>query len=341
MSKRYSLSKEFACSLFGKTRQGYDKVQALCRKRLIREKSLCEAVDEVRSKDPGIGGYKLWRMMKDIFEEEMVRGRDSFFKFLDKYNYTLPAVKPRRTTNSNHRYHKYSNVAKDKKVTAPDQLWVSDITYIELEKDKCYLHLVTDAFSHKIVGWNLAGSLAAVFTKEALRDAIGNATRTNLEGLVHHSDRGVQYCCDEYVKELNDHKITISMTEDYKPTDNAIAERVNGIIKTELLYRIPRLSDIKEARKRIEDFINFYNNDRPHMSIDYQTPAKVYKKGGCYEKRWKKKLYIKKESLSLQQEKGQGQPIQEKEQPAQEKRQLNQEMTTKLGKDVNLFSKSR
>lgn len=315
MSKQYSLSKEFACSLFGKTRQGYDKVRLLSMKRLKREKALCEAVDDVRADDPGIGGYKLWLMMKDIFDEKLVRGRDSFFKFLDKYNYTLPVAKPKRTTNSNHRYHKYSNVAKGKEITAPDQLWVSDITYIELEKDKCYLHLVTDAFSHKIVGWNLAGSLAAVFTKGALREAIDNATRTDLEGLIHHSDRGVQYCCDEYVKELNEHKITISMTEDYKPTDNAIAERVNGIIKTELLYRIPRLSDIQEARKKIGDFIKFYNNKRPHMSIDYQTPAKVYKEGGCYKKRWKKKLYIKKDSVSLQQLEGARQPNQEKEQP--------------------------
>lgn len=315
MSKQYSLTKEFACSLFGKTRQGYDKVQVLSKNRLMREKALCEAVEAVRAEDPGIGGKKLWLMMKDMFGTEMVRGRDKFYKFLDKYNYTLPIPKPRRTTNSNHRFHKYSNLVKDKDITASDQLWVSDITYIEMEQDKCYLHLVTDAFSHKIVGWNLSGSLAAIFTKKALTMAIEHATRTNLEGLIHHSDRGIQYCCDEYVQELTEHNISISMTEDYNPTDNAIAERANGIIKNELVYRVPRFADIKEARKKIGDFIDFYNNKRPHMSIGYQTPAFVYKNGGSYMKCWKKKTFEGKNDLSLQQLEAQCQPNQEKEQP--------------------------
>ena len=315
MSRQYSLSKEFACSLFGKTRQGYDKVRALGKRRLIREQALCEAVDAVRNEDPGIGGYKLWLMMKDMFGEDMVRGRDSFYKFLDKYNYTLPMPKPRRTTNSNHRYRKYHNIAKDKDVTAPDQLWVSDITYIELEKDKCYLHLVTDAYSHKIVGWNLAESLSADFTKAALVMAIENASKPDLSGLIHHSDRGVQYCCDKYVKELTDHNIQISMTEDYKPTDNAIAERANGIIKTELLYRVARFHDIKDARKKIGDFIRFYNNKRPHMSIGYLTPAKAYRDGGDYKKCWKKKSYLFKNLVSLPQGNALCQPNQEKEQP--------------------------
>ena len=117
------------------------------------------------------------------------------------------------------------------------QLWVSDITYIDLVDDCCYLHLVTDAYSHKIVGWCLSETLEAEYTLGALRMAIGQATADELKGLIHHSDRGVQYCCNAYTDELKKYGVRISMTEDYKPTDNAIAERVNGILKTEVIYR--------------------------------------------------------------------------------------------------------
>lgn len=294
MSKQYSLTKEFACSLFGKTRQGYNKVQALSRRRFLKEKALCKAVEEIREIDPGIGGYKLWIMLKDIFGEDMVRGRDSFYKFLDKYHFTLPCPKPRRTTNSNHRFHKYKNLIKDKEVTAPDQLWVSDITYIDLESDCCYLHLVTDVYSHKIVGWCLSSSMMAIFTTRALCMAIEQSGKNDLTGLIHHSDRGSQYCCDAYVQVLHSHNIQISMTEDYKPTDNAIAERANGIIKTEYLYRIPRFKEVESARKGIGEFIKFYNEDRPHMSIDFHTPSEVYNNGGHFKKCWRNDRYMKK-----------------------------------------------
>ena len=158
----------------------------------------------------------------------------------------------------------------------PNQLWVSDITYIELEKGCCYLHLVTDAYSHMVVGWVLADTLQAKHSVHALEMAIRGTGKTDLTGLTHHSDRGVQYCCNDYVAKLKEHHIMISMTEDYKPTDNAIAERVNGIIKQEMIYREMHFRTLTEARKRIARFIEFYNNDRPHMSIEMRTPVQIY-----------------------------------------------------------------
>ncbi len=295
MRKRYSLTKEYACALFGKTRQGYDKVHRSQEKRGCREEKVLSAVNEIRGMDPGIGGYKLWLMVRGMFDEGWVPGRDRFYKTLRNNNLVLPRPKPRSTTNSNHRYHKYKNLIKGFVPTRPNQLWVSDITYIDLDGDCCYLHLVTDAYSHKIVGWCLADSLAAVYTIEALQMAIRQAGG-DLSALIHHSDRGTQYCCNAYVEILQAHNIAISMTEDYKPTDNGIAERVNGIIKSELVYRIKRFKSIKEARKQIEAFINFYNDRRPHMSIGYKTPSEVHHLSGTQKKCWKKKLYQAKKS---------------------------------------------
>lgn len=294
MRKQYSLTKEHACALFGKTRQGYDKVHKVQVDRAYREKKVLNSVNEIRDIDPGIGGYKLWLMAHDMFDEEWVPGRDSFYAILRQRDLVLPKPKPRTTTNSNHRYHKYKNLIKDFKPKMSNELWVSDITYIDLDGDCCYLHLVTDAYSHKIVGWCLAESLAAMFTLEALRIAIKQAGKDDLTGLIHHSGRGTQYCCNAYVELLYRHNITISMTEDYKPTDNGIAERVNGIIKTELIYKVRQFKNIKEAKAKIKEFIEFYNERRPHMSIGYQTPSEVHKQSGPQKKYWKKKVYSSK-----------------------------------------------
>ena len=287
MRKRYYLSKADACGLFGYTRQGYDKVQKIQLERVRRDKELLGAVESIRELDPGIGGYKLWEMSKSMFGADRVPGRDSFYKFLNRNDLVLPSPKPRRTTNSNHRFHKYKNLTKGFSPDAPNRLWVSDITYIGLMDGCCYLHLVTDAYSHKIVGWCLADSLMAVFTMAALQEAIAQTGKDDLTGLIHHSDRGIQYCCDAYVEMLEEHHISISMTEDYNPTDNAVAERVNGIIKTELLYRTKRFASIAEARERIGKFIDFYNNQRPHMSIGMKTPAEVHRESGKQKKLWK------------------------------------------------------
>ena len=264
------------------------------------ERKVVEAVKEIRKEDPGIGGYKLWLMLIALFGRDFVSGRDRFFAILRRKGLMLPKPKPRHTTNSNHRYHKWKNLIKGSVPTAANQLWVADITYIALEGgDVCYLHLITDAYSHKIVGWALAQTLRAAISVEALKMAIGQAVAMrgseSLKGLIHHSDRGVQYCCDAYVEMLKAYDVTISMCEDYKPTDNAIAERVNGIIKVENVYRQKRLPSYEYALSLIPRYIQFYNCRRPHMSIGYKVPAVAHLEQGEQKKMWKDKMYPKKQ----------------------------------------------
>jgi transposase InsO family protein len=229
-----------------------------------------------------------------MFAAGWMPGRDAFLGLLRRHGLMQKPRKSRSTTNSNHRYRKWKNLIRDFKPTAANQLWQSDITYIDLAGGCCYLHLVTDAYSKKIVGWCLAESLASVFTLKALRMAIEQTGGGDLTGLIHHSDRGIQYCCDLYVEELQKHGIRISMTEDYKPTDNALAERVNGIIKGESAYRQERrFGTYGEALEQIGRFIAFYNSRRPHYSIGLQTPDTAHGQEGEQKKMWKTKIYQK------------------------------------------------
>jgi len=226
-------------------------------------------------------------MGRSVFPDLMM-GRDAFYDLLTREGLKLRRPKPRHTTNSNHRFHKWKNLIKNYIPCGPNRLWVSDITYVQLANGRCcYLHLITDAYSHKVIGWYLSDTLEAKHTIEALREAIGQAEGYDLNGLIHHSDRGVQYCCNAYVKELQKVGASISMTEDYKPTDNGIAERVNGIIKSEKLYRVSPYKNIEEARREIGRFITFYNERRPHMSIGYQTPSAAHRQSGPQQKMWR------------------------------------------------------
>lgn len=296
------LSVALAVRLFGHCRQAFYQSKADIEKEVSHERKLIEAVMEIRREDPGIGGYKLWLMLIAMFGRDFVPGRDRFFVLMRRKGLMLPKPKPRHTTNSNHRYHKYRNLIKGFTPTAANQLWVADITYIALAGgDVCYLHLITDAYSHKIVGWALARTLRAAVSMEALRMAIDQAVAMSggemPKGLIHHSDRGVQYCCDAYVAMLKAHGITISMCEDYKPTDNAIAERSNGIIKVESVYRQKHLPSFEYAQDFIPRFIHFYNYRRPHMSIGYKIPAVAHLEQGEQKKMWKRKIYTQKETL--------------------------------------------
>ena len=286
--------------LFGHCRQAFYQSKADIEQEVEREKKVIAVVREIRDEDPGIGGYKLWLMLIAMFGRDFVPGRDRFFVILRRRGLMLPKPKPRHTTNSNHRYHKWKNLIKVFVPTAANQLWVADITYIALPGgDVCYLHLITDAYSHKIVGWALARTLKAAISMEALKMAIDQAVAMSgsesLKGLTHHSDRGVQYCCDAYVAMLQAYDISISMTEDYKPTDNAIAESVNGKIKVESAYR-QRFNSFEHAYRIIERYIHFYNCRRPHMSIGYKIPAVVHLEQGEQKRMWKNKIYPKKET---------------------------------------------
>lgn len=179
-----------------------------------------------------------------------------------------------RTTNSLHRFRKYKNIIKDVKVTKPNQVWVSDITYIRTIKGFCYLALITDMYSRKIVGYDISDSLELKGCERALNKALYQAQDTT--GLIHHSDRGIQYCSNVYTQILKRNNITISMTEDNHCYENAVAERVNGILKDEF-YLDQTFDNLAQAKNATKNAINLYNQIRLHLSLDYKTPNMVYK----------------------------------------------------------------
>lgn len=228
---------------------------------------------DIRRQAPGIGAYKLFLILKETYPEEM-RGRDWFYNLLQQQQLMLKPGRRRHTTNSNHNYRKFRNMAKGMKPTGPNQLWVADITYIDTDTGVSYLHILTDAYTHEIIGWTLSDSLAADNTAAALKAGIARVSYMGFKGLVHHSDRGVQYCCNGYVGLLQSIGAVISMTEDYNSTDNAVAERVNGIIKQEWLYRMKRPKNLDEARNLMADIVEFYNNKRPHRSNRDMLPPR-------------------------------------------------------------------
>jgi transposase InsO family protein len=225
-------------------------------------------------------------MCKGYFGEDFKLGRDAFYNLLSESR-LMVRIRRRHTntTDSNHNFHLYPNLIKGFTPSGPNKLWVSDITYIPLAVKFCYLSLVTDAYSHKIMGWVLAPTLAYRYTEEALRMAIDNAN-SNLEGMIHHSDRGFQYAYPSYISLLESNGIKPSMTEKGDPLENAIAERVNGILKQEWLnaYNFETIDDVRTV---LEKIIYYYNNKRPHASIDMLTPEAAYKMSGTLLKRWK------------------------------------------------------
>lgn len=224
-----------------------------------------------------------------MFEETgCMPGRDAFIEILRR-NKLMVQIKRRRkyqTTDSAHHYHKYNNLIKEIVPMRPNEIWVSDITYVETQEGVCYLSLITDAYSHKIVGWALGPTLETIYPLEALRMALSTIDDETASKLIHHSDRGCQYCSDAYVSELKKHGIAISMTQSGDPLENAIAERANGILKVEWLYKmiIPTRDDCKRELCRI---ISFYNTERPHRSIGMQTPEAVHGQSGPQKRCWR------------------------------------------------------
>ena len=193
-----------------------------------------------------------------------------------------------RTTDSRGWFKHYSNLITDYEPLESNKLWVSDITYIPLNKGFLYLSLITDAYSHQIVGWDLSDTLHLEGALYALKKAL--ATCKPITGLIHHSDRGSQYRSYEYVKLLQDYGVEISMTQTGDPKENAVAERINGIIKNEMLEG-KTYQNIKTATKEIETAINIYNTQRPHSSCQMLTPDKAALQKGHLIKIWKKKIH--------------------------------------------------
>lgn len=263
--------------------------------RKLADEAFCvEFIRRVRQKDRGIGGGKLWKMYRKEFGDEHSVGYNRFYDIIEKYSLKVRKKRRRaRTTDSDHDLPLYPNLVKELIPLRPNQLWVSDITYMVIylnaetgEYDFCYLSLVTDYYTKEIIGWCVGETLEAKFAMKALTMALSRLNGNPAEDLIHHSDRGVQYASYDYTKLLKEHHIKISMTECGDPKENAVAERVNGIIKNELLMGMAFFS-IEEVRKALEVAIDFYNNERPHMSLDWKTPAQAALCTGELEKKWK------------------------------------------------------
>jgi transposase InsO family protein len=275
------------CRLFGKSRQAYYEKARYAAAASVEAEEILSLVREARKDFPRMGARKLLIYLAPKFEAKRLQiGRDAFIDLLYRNFMLVRKVKNRRkTTFSNHWMHKYPNLTKDYTPTAPNRLWVSDITYIEIASDVYYLSLITDGYSRKIVGWHLSRTLRTAGALTALKMALSSLSGKQPE-LIHHSDRGSQYCCRDYVKRLTDREIRISMTENSDPRENAVAERVNGILKTEWIYdRNPE--SFEEACEFISKIIDLYNSQRPHQSIGYMVPDAVHQTGMTTKRMWK------------------------------------------------------
>jgi putative transposase len=264
------------CASFDINRDAYYKYQKrYCKRKAIAERVI-ELVKDERKDQPRVGTRKLHKVLKTKFVNESMKvGRDCLFDILRDNNMMVSKKRAfAKTTNSYHHFHKYTNLIKDMKVTKPNQVWVSDITYIRTVKGFCYLSLITDLYSRKIVGYDISDSLELTGCLRALQKALGDARPA--AGLIHHSDRGVQYCSHAYVDKLKNRKILISMTEENHCYENAVAERVNGILKDEF-YLDQCFFLTEHAKKAAINAINIYNNKRLHVSLGYKTPNMVFK----------------------------------------------------------------
>ncbi|QNK61674.1 IS3 family transposase [Pedobacter sp. PAMC26386] len=286
------------CRLFGKTRHAYYDHQWRLQDEGLKDEIVLQHVIDIRKTQKRIGTLKLHFMLHKPLEKHGIKiGRDYLFGLMREHS--LHIRQRRRnavTTNSRHWIRKYNNLIKELSINHPEQVWVSDITYIHLKKQWGYLSLITDAYSKKIMGWAFRTDLSAQGCIDALEMAISNRKYPQKD-LIHHSDRGSQYCSKGYIDLLTDSKIAVSMTEKGDPYENAIAERVNGILKAEFdLYGSN--AGLRETNGRIRESIQTYNHSRPHASCDYLTPEQAHLKQGELKKRWKPKKYKLKENTT-------------------------------------------
>ena len=280
--------------LLGYSRQSYYQGIKFIQQKAFEADIIIEEVLRYRKHQKRIGTRKLLEEMEHFLSSHCFQiGRDSMFNLLSERGLLVTKRKRRGciTTLSRHRFKKYPNIIRGFIPIAPNQLYVSDITYIHLADGFAYLSLITDAYSRKIVGFYLSKDLSANGPLQALKMALAN--NPNRIGLIHHSDRGVQYCCDAYVKLLKNNNIKISMTENGDPLENAIAERVNGILKQEFLEEV--FPNFETAQRDIAIACSTYNHLRPHGSIDNLKPAEAHQQSGELKKRWKNYWQIKKE----------------------------------------------
>ena len=283
-----SVSLERFCWLLGLTRQAFYKHAWNSNRRHNTEQRVVEEVKTIRREHPTIGTRKLHQLLQGFYKVQGIKmGRDALFSTLQDQRLLIRRRKRQvYTTQSHHWLKKYTNLVKGWWPEYPEQLWVSDITYVPCGRNYLYLSLVTDAYSHKIMGYHIADTLEAVHCQKALQMALAGRLHPT-QPLIHHSDRGIQYCSSSYTALLRQNHIRISMTESGDPLDNAIAERINGIIKHEYLNHY-RMANLEQAREVLGQVVERYNERRPHLSIQMHTPQKVHEQKLRVNRQWNK-----------------------------------------------------
>jgi putative transposase len=279
------------CRLLGITRQAYYKHFWYQESKEVEHDLLLQQVYKIRKHHRSMGTRKLYELLQPFMMEHQIKmGRDALLDLLAANN--LLIRRKRRsvhTTQSFHWLRKYPNLIRDFAPTNPNQLWVSDITYLRTATGFVYISFITDSYSHKIVGYHVAENLDAVETLQALKMAL-NELQGIYQNLIHHSDRGIQYCSSGYVTLLNEHGIKISMTENGDPLENAIAERINGILKHEYLEHYS-IRSFQHAKECLDQAVSLYNSERPHMSIGLLTPNEVHLLNLKTERVWKNRPF--------------------------------------------------
>jgi len=272
--KSWSIS--LLCESFGMKRDAFYKYQRRNNLLIATKTTVLYMVKERRKEQSREGCKKMHKAFREEFQAKGIKlGRDRLFDILRENNLLVKRKRSYvKTTNSFHRFYKYNNLIKELKINRPNQVWVSDITYIRLTQGHCYLALITDVYSRKIVGYDISNSLELAGCIRALKLALLHARPS--PGLIHHSDRGLQYCSNQYIEQLKNHKIQISMTEENHCYENAIAERVNGILKDEF-YLDQNFLNLDLAKKATKNAIKIYNTKRLHLSLGYKTPEEVFK----------------------------------------------------------------
>jgi putative transposase len=264
------------CQRVGMSRQNYYKDRRQRQRQQVDEDFIVELVKAERRDQARLGTRKLRVVLKPILEEAGISiGRDRFFETLRKHDLLLESTKSAaRTTDSRHSFRVYRNLIKDMVPSRPNEVWVSDITYIRTDEGFVYLALIMDKFSRKIVGFHCGDTLEATGAIRALNQALHQLPAGT--ACIHHSDRGSQYCCHAYIARLKSRKLQVSMTEEQHCYENANAERLNGILKQE--YGLGQTFRRKrQAYPACAQAVNFYNTRRPHVSLDYAIPAEVHK----------------------------------------------------------------
>jgi transposase InsO family protein len=283
--------------LLGFTRQGYYQYWHRQAQEVDQDGQILELVRQIRWEHPRIGGRKLYLLLKPELNKRGIKiGRDTFFDLLSEHGLLIRRRRRKTvTTFSRHRFRKYPNLIRELDIERANQVWVSDITYWFTGYACLYVCLVTDVYSRRIMGYRVAETLEAVYCKEALLMALEHIDKRTGKHLIHHSDRGIQYCSREYIQVLEAYAIKISMTENGDPLENPIAERVNGILKQEYLQH-QQVYSLIQAQRVLEQAVFLYNYKRPHLSCDMLAPEQAHRQTGQLRRRWKN--YYKKKLLA-------------------------------------------